>query len=876
MLTRLLRRLMPSRDRARYGDEIASVRTAMRADESRAAGVAGVGVFWMRELVDAIRIWIRERAPRRTTRAPSSPRNRGGQGPHPITSLRWAWRGLRARGTQAVFVIGLLALAIAATTTVFSAADSFVLRRVPYADAGGLVVMQSSQFFGPSTAVSHRSIAEWRNHTDLFAGVHAHTSDLSIYLTIGDLTESIPVVQVTPGLVEMLGVQPIAGRFLVPADAEPGAEPVALIAQTLARRRYGGESVAIGQMLAGPTGPIRVVGVMPSSFHYPSALEQVWRPLDLPRVKNRLVEAVARLAPGVSLPAAAARFESRVAAVEEAASGRYRERDRLQLVSLSAALEDARASMLFAMLGAAALCLLLIACANVTCLELATAAGRMRAYAVQTALGASRRALVGVAMVEGVLMVGAAAALGGLLARWAVAALASGLPMSMTDELTNAPDLDARAVVATTAIAAIAWLVTSLPIAWRATRVEVLDALRRDTRTSAASRGEVRIRQTLMSAQIALTVLLLVGALLFARTYANFLAQAKGFDSRNVVGLYVAPPSGSTIDKADLERQVLARMRAYPGVLASARTWALPPSTGGGRGGELTIVGREGSEGQIKLSSYSVDPEYFETVGIGMQAGRAFTNQDALDKAVVDEAFATRYFPRGDALGQVFQIGSSGVGGITRFEIIGIAKHMRPDVTALPSGDPVFVAYYQLGPKSTPLIFVARLNDVGRLESLAREVRAIAPGCLVRAYLIDERYADLYGDTRVAASVSTGFALLAFLIAMAGVYRVRTVLVAGRRREIGIRLALGADRGRIRSLVFGSSLRFIGGGTVLGLASALVATRWINAQLFGVAGSDPSTYATVTLAILLTATAATWLPARQAARVDPARTLRDE
>ena len=216
MLTRLLRRLMPSRDRARYGDEISSVRTAMRADESRAAGVAGVGVFWMREILDAIRIWIRERVPRGTASTPSSSRHRGGQGPHPITTLRWAWRGLRARGAQAVFVIGLLALAIAATTTVFSAADSFVLRRVPYADAGGLVVMQSSQFFGPSTAVSHRSIAEWRNHTDLFAGVHAHTSDLSIYLTTGDLTESIPVVQVTPGLVEMLGVQPIAGRSLVP------------------------------------------------------------------------------------------------------------------------------------------------------------------------------------------------------------------------------------------------------------------------------------------------------------------------------------------------------------------------------------------------------------------------------------------------------------------------------------------------------------------------------------------------------------------------------------------------------------------------------------------------------------------------------------
>jgi predicted lysophospholipase L1 biosynthesis ABC-type transport system permease subunit len=275
----------------------------------------------------------------------------------------------------------------------------------------------------------------------------------------------------------------------------------------------------------------------------------------------------------------------------------------------------------------------------------------------------------------------------------------------------------------------------------------------------------------------------------------------------------------------------------------------------------------------VKAAEYDVDPSFFETMGIPLLAGRGLVRGGPAGEAVVDDAFVRKFFPDTDPLGHRFAFGSSGA---NVHEIVGVARQVRGDLSETPVGDPIFMIYAQLTPTSHPLSFVVRLDDLGHMASLTQMVREVAATCVVRTDVVDERYARLYGDTALAASVASGFGALAFLVATAGVYGVMAFLVAGRRREIGIRLALGADRPDIQRLVFGASLRYVVLGVAAGLVGAALVGRLVESQLFGVTVTDPLTYAIVAASTLAAALFATWHPALQAARVDPAVTLRAE
>jgi predicted permease len=890
----LLLLLLPARRRAQYGADM----TTTFADLARAArrddGAFGLGVLWMKEIGGLIRFSLRDRlAALRSALGsgrqaddpdPGSGHGRSGRrlnGSAFASDLRRAVRSVRARGWHSAFIVGLLGVAMAAMTVVFSAADAFVFRRAPYPERDSLVVMRHTRpGVGRSSGLPGPVILEWRRQRDLFAAVHAEDIAASVHVTVLGITDVVPARRVSPGLLEMLGGTPAWGRPLMPGDIAPGARDVAVVAEEVARRIAGDPALAVGRVLRDSQGPFEIVGVLREEFRFPTARERIWRPLDpssgsTPEVL-RNYNNIARLADGVSFEEAARAVAAR-APTAELASPRPDLKRVLRLERFEDAIGDSRVSIIFTMLVGAAACLLFIACANVASLELAGAVRRTRAYAVQAALGASRAALVRAGLLEGAVLLAGSSAIAAGLAWLGIGLLSASLPPAVGQQLSNAIDLDARAAVFLLATAAAAWLPTSLPAVWRASRANLADTLRHDPRVMLVSRSAAWSRQGLMAAQVAATVLLIIGALLFARTYALRIALDKGFDSRNLIVFEVFPAPDAPLRGAVLDDALRARLASYPGLRSLARTTSPPPATGGGVSGLPTINDGPQSSSRVFMATRSVDPIYFETLGVPFAAGAPFTADSPPEHVVVDEAFARRFWPGGGAVGSWFNVQSAGYAGIRKFQIVAVTALVRLDRSRSEAGDEVFPMYVRLRPDAEPpLRFVARLDDPERFSDLVSVIRSVAERSLIRADFVDDRYARLEGDRRIAASVTTGFGLLALAIASAGIYAVMAFLVAGRAREIGIRLALGASPSRVSRATFGASLRFVTAGAVLGLGAAIAASRWIESQLYGVSATDAATYVLATAVVVLAALAATWYPARQAARVDPAVTLRAE
>jgi len=882
---RLLLLLLPPSRGAPDGAEMTDVFATLCAHARQERGWLGLIVTWMKEALGMTKFAWRERGG-----SGSDVRLHEMRGPRPFNQdeWRWAWRGVRARGWRAIFVVLLFGLALGANAVVFAAADAFVFRTLPYDRPAELVVIQRSAggSLGATDYIHRDSIIEWRKHTDLFAGIHAHDRGASAYLTTEGSTEVVRAQRVTPGMFELLGVLPAFGRPLLPADAVKDAPPVAVISDALAHRLFGGADLAVGQSFFTGTDTPKVVGVMAPAFRFPTAAEQIWRPLDLEtQPYNSSVAHVARLTPGVTADEAAAAVANRLPAVAAVVPENTRRflnrmiRDKeISLRSLADFRRQADVSLIFSMLVGAAVSLLLIACANVVSIELASAASRLRTLSVQSALGATRASLIRVCLLEGGLLMALSAATAIGLALWGTAVLSEQLTVGMREALANPVDVDLRVLALMVCLAAVAWMLTVTPTLVRVSSFSVVSGLRHDPRTMPVSRAAARTRQWLMTAQVALTVLLLVGALLYIRTYETRVGLDKGLDASAVATLQVYQAPDGKRDPVELQDELLARLRGLPDVQAVARTWNLPPSTQSGGSGPLSINGQvvDTSGKWTMVSHYSVDPEYFRVMSIALLSGQFFDATSRPEQVVIDERFARAFWPNKSPLGDKFRIGSTGYGGVSEFEVVGVSRQMRADRLETPGGENVFVSYIRLSPKSAPLTFVAKLDDERRLPLIAEAASSAAPRLVVRTDTVEARYRRLEGNTRLAAAITGAFGAVAWIVATVGIFAVMAFLVSGRTREIGIRMALGADKGTVLRMVFGSSLRFVVIGTALGLTAAAVAGQYISTQLFGVTPTDPMTYAVVAALVITTAALATWWPARQAARVDPAITLRAE
>jgi putative ABC transport system permease protein len=790
----------------------------------------------------------------------------------------------------------LLAVALAANSLVFSTADSLVFHRVPYRDADRLVEIQQRDPRTGRPGGSFLSVAlldEWRKQTDLFTGVHGSLTKV-IFLGGSGEPELVQAADVTVGLFELLGTRPRWGRSFVDGDDRQTAVQVVLVAESLARERFGDPALAVGQRLETTAEPLTIVGVMPAHFRYPDGTQRIWRALDPRGPLTRGfagVASIARIVPGRRLEAAAAVVEQRSTSVGTAAGARAGYAATAAPLRIATAAAEQR-RMLLVLVGAA-LCLLLIACANVASLELANAVGRARTHAIQLAIGASRASLARTALAEGACLVGAAALMACVLAYTA----ADVLILYVTPVLgsgANPIDVDERALLFMTALAALAWIASTLPVAAYTWRASLLTVLKLEGPSIAASRSGTFMRRALTVAQVALAVLLLVGSVLYVRSYLALLRLDKGFDSSGVLAIsLIVPPQllGTEADRELLTQTILERVRARPGVSA-AFAGSPPPSTGDSPTGgpQIEVDNRPPEDTDLRLPRLFVDPDYFATLRIPLLAGRMFEPGEPRNNVLVTEALARRMWPGGVAVGHQFRVDPR----MPWNHVIGVVGHVRT-LQDTPTGpENYFQIYSARQPPAPPppvqpgrprpinsgmsygfLTVTARVDLRARASDVYQAVRAVDQRNILKLEFVDDQYARKFADKLLATRVISGFGLLSFLIAAAGIYGVMAFLVAHRAHEIGIRIALGADRPRINRLVLGSSLRLVLFGAALGIGGAIVASRWAESQLFGVRAADPATLALVTLGVVATALLATWHPARKATRIDPKMLLKN-
>jgi predicted permease len=803
-----------------------------------------------------------------------------------MTEIRWAFRGVRARRFAASMHVVLVAFAVAASGIVFAAADAFVFRLAPYPNADRLVVFQRTSPVGILDMLDSREYRTLVARSDLFSVLFTYAMGPSPLFQHAGIVDSVRVYDVDPGLFDALGVRPRWGRPLRAGDELPGREPVALLRDDFARKLFGEPAAALEQVIDIEGARARVVGVMPPNFRFPTALDAIWRPLaPAPPGRDRMGQTIGVLPPDTRMETVAAMAESLVNAGHDKTDAlgpvtvvpMTRARKDPRAFTNSGAFTSFNAPRLFTMLTGVAICLALIVWLNVAGLSLVSALERVRIHALQTALGASRATLVRTALLENAIPM-ALGALGGMaLAVWGASVLAATLPRALGSMLTNPIDIDARAALFMAIVTGVGAIVTSLPAVWWASRPGLADRVRRETATVTISRRQMSARYALMTAQVALTVLLLVMAVLLVRSYLSRLDEDKGFDSSALVTIEIRQPRGGSRKAADLDREILERLRSSPSLVRSvARTGRLPPGLRGGTATDLWIQGAASPVGRVANTHFTVDAEYYQTMGIRLLAGRFTVDGDSSDKVVVDAEFARRFWPGGNAVGARFWTGRAEPPKGGPSEIVGVASRVRLDTAQVPMGGDVYVVHGPMPRDSAPLTFVVRLASADRLRDVTALVRSIANDSVVRTGLMDDRYAEVYGDTRIAAGLTSAFALIAFPVAMVGLYGIVAVLVASRTREIGIRLALGAGKADIRKLVIGPAMRFLAAGVLLGAGASLLASRAIESQLSGVRRADPVMYVIVVLAIGVTAFVATWRPAKRATTVNPIITLKAE
>jgi putative ABC transport system permease protein len=801
-----------------------------------------------------------------------------------MTDLRYAFRQLRrAPGFTAVAVL-TLALGIGASTAIFSVVHGVLLDPLPYAAPGRLVALfTSAPKLGYARAnVGAANYRDWRAQNTVFHDIALVRHIANFNLTGDGEPERLFGARVTANLFSVLGVQPLLGRVF-PADAEqPGRDRIALLSHSLWTRRFGADPHIVGRTTRLSGEPYLVAGVMPPGFAYPGAEFQLWVPLTVnpEEIRQRLgydYLAVARLRPGVSLPQAQAEMDAISARLAQQYPERNKDIGCVVVPLLDSAVGPVRTG-LYVLLGAVG-GLLLIGCANLTNLLLARAAGRTREFTLRVALGAGRRRLIRQLAAEVLPLGFAGGALGLLLAVWGLDLLRPLLPAAMP-RLENIR-ISLPVLAFTAAVSLLTVLLTSLLPAWHASRTDLASALHEDARAGTGA-ARARLRDLLVVSEIALTLVLLVGAGLLIRTLGRLRQVDPGFRPEGVLSLHLAVPrSKYTSDAlvADFCRRVLERVRALPGVESAGMVNRLPLA-GGGQSGSLQFEGTNLPVTELgNVDWRTVTPGYFQAMGIPLLRGRSFTDRDTADSplvGVIDERIARLVWPGQDPIGKRFRIGLGTFTG-PWVEIVGVAGHIRHDGLDVDQRPQVYWNYHQRAQDRMALVVRTRLRPLDLAPAVISEIRAVDPDQPV----YDVRPMDEVRERSLAQRwlntvLVTLFAGVSLLLAAVGIYGVIAYSVQRRVREFGVRLALGASPGAVRTLV----LRQVGFltlcGLTLGVGMSLVLTRFLAGLLHEVAPHDPATFAATSAVLACAALAACYLPARRATRIDPMEALRQE
>jgi predicted permease len=791
--------------------------------------------------------------------------------------LRYAIRNLVKSPGFAVVAVLTLGLGIGATTTVFTSVNALLLRPYPYQDQSRIVALRSdkpSEGFEGSE-VSYPNFADWRQASRSYSDIAAYSGG-SLNVAGGDEPELVRAARQSAQTFQVLGVVPLLGRDFRLDEDRVGAPPVALLSYGLWQRRFAGDRGILGRTIQVNGVPTTVVGVMPGGFEFPGT-SQLWIPLRLDPTEGRgntWLEVVGRLKPGVSI----AQAHTELKAVAQRLADRYPEVNggwTASVVPLREHEIGRYRTVLYIMLGAV-LFVLLIACANVANLLLARGAVRQREIAVRTALGAGRARIVRQLLTESVLLAGLGAMAGLAFAAWGNGLVSAAVPADRPFWMKFT--IDARVLLFTIGVAITTGVVFGISPAWQASRTDLHESLKEGGRTG-ASRHQARLRSAFVIGEVALSLVLVLGATLMMRSFVALRTVPIGFDRSHVLTLSInlaGPAYDSAAQRSAFLTTALARLRAIPAVTAAAAANDLPLS-GGNVSSNIKIEGLETpSNTEYRATWEVVSPDLFRALGLPVVRGRAIEAHDYDDSsrvAVVNETMVQRYWPDQDAIGRRFRFGGEGSPWIT---VVGVARNVQRKPNA-PAQNQFYVPY-PLAPFRFMSFVVRTVGDPAAAAPAAqRAIREVAPALGVYSVqTMDEWYRQSMWESRFYGQMFTVFAIVALLLASLGIYGVVAFLVAQRTREIGVRLALGAATADVLRLVVRSGLGLTVIGVVLGLVGAVAMTGVLRTLLYGVSPTDPLTFVAVPVLLLGVALAASYLPARQAARVDPMVALRYE
>jgi putative ABC transport system permease protein len=798
--------------------------------------------------------------------------------------LRFAARALRKSPGFAAMAILCIALGICVTTTIFSAVNAILIRPLPYPQADRLVAVYSENVPRGyhDTNISYKDYASWRdeNHTLSALGIWTWATKT---LSQGE-SERLAGASVSANLFPLLGVHPILGRNFLPEEEHLDRSDVVLLSYGLWQRRFGGDSSIVGKTISMDGRSHLVAGVMPPNFSFPDR-GQFWMPFAYDALAPEghgdrgYAGAIGRLAPGATLDQAKADF----AVVATRLQQEFANDNTGWTVDVKTLRDDLTGDLrkpLLVFLASVAL-VLLIACANVANLMLARGTSRYREMAVRTALGAARSRLVQQLLTESLLIAIIGGVLGATAGIWAIRLFRFAFPNDVPFYFTLSADPLAMSFAA--GIIVVTGVLFGVVPAVRATRVDINNALR-DGARAGDGEGRTRLRNTLVVAEVALSVVIVVCAALLIRSYRAYLDTNLGFDEQGILTARITLPEGK-YDGADRRIRFFsdleARVRALPGVSIVGSAAGIPFS-GWDLQAEVHAEGRPAERPNEEVDTHyqPVFPDFFAAMGIRLVRGRQLTqsDRDTLTPAVVvNEEFVRTMFPNEDPIGKRVKIGSLDSRDPWNV-IVGVIRDYRHYRLPQPMGPAMYWSYPESQSRSQTLTIRTTLADP---YSLVPGVRAALEAIDPQLAMYDVRtMSDVVSQSlwrqRLQGQVLGIFAALALVLATVGIYGVISYTVAQRTREIGVRVALGAQRGHVLAMVVRQGAALATAGVVIGIGAALVVSRSLASLLYGVSATDLVSFAVVPAILGVVTVIATYLPARRATRVDPLIAIRTE
>jgi putative ABC transport system permease protein len=807
-----------------------------------------------------------------------------------IKDIRYGVRGLLKHPGFTALIVFTLALGIGASTAIFSVVDSVLLRRLPYATASRIVAIQELNPAGKQTQVTSANFLDWRAQNTVFehlAAIKQTTSNLAL----SDHAERIDLAQTNANFFDVFGITPQHGRLFIPQDEQAGHEPVVVVSNALWQRRFGSDPSLVGKPITLNGKNYTVVGIAPAGFQYPDKTEawvpplklvpELWPSQDVTQTRGMgYLAAVATLKPGVSLPQAASEMETITARLRQ----QYPDTNNTRLnrvVSLHEHLVGDNNKLLWLLLGAVTF-VLLIGCANVANLLLASGASRQKEMAIRAALGASRARVVRQLFTESTVLALTGGAVGLLIAYWGLAAITKLLPTDFPR--LNEIHMNLRVLGFTFAASVLTGILFGLVPALQISRPDVQETIKETGRGVSGNRRQSRFRQALIVVEVALSVVLLVGAGLLFRSFLRLQSVNTGFVSEHVWTAKLTPSGTSYKTQDDYNRfynQVLQKVSAVPGVQDAGVINTLLLDKGPTAG--FRIDGRPiTTPDKWPSANYrSVSPNYFRAMGVPVLQGRAYTDRDTTNSPlvmIVNQKLADEEFSGENPIGKRITFGNTDDNQQpVWFEIVGVVANVRSlELREEPVGEVYFAALQDYWPAMSLVVrsSVDSPNLSASVRQIVNEVDKSVP--VSNAQLMDHVVSASIAQPRFNLFLLGLFSTVAMLLSAAGIYGITAYSVTQRTHELGIRIALGAQVSDVLKMILGEGMAVIGIGLAIGLAAAFALVRLLRSFLFGVGEKDPFTFVAITVLLLFVALLACYIPARRATKVDPLEALRYE